>query len=141
MFFYSSFYFIFHFSLWFSSFPEKNLFFRCPFFSEKTKGHSLLFAAIKLWFWSKSTHNMFFSSRRGDIVGHGNTDIAEWELRPGGMVVQKRNSDVNQNFTSKSTIKVRVKYGSSYHHIQISSHASFGKFIFRKFSLFSCFKV
>ncbi|WVZ11247.1 hypothetical protein V8G54_015777 [Vigna mungo] len=70
---------------------------------------------------------MFFSSRRGDIVGHDNTDIAEWELRPGGMVVQKRNSDVNQNFTSKSIIKVRVKYGSSYHHIQISSHASFGE--------------
>ncbi|XP_017429708.1 BAG family molecular chaperone regulator 1 isoform X1 [Vigna angularis] len=69
---------------------------------------------------------MFSSSRRGDIVGHGNTDISEWEVRPGGMVVQKRSPDVNQNFTSKSTIKVRVKYGSSYHHIQISSHASFG---------------
>ncbi|KAG2408275.1 hypothetical protein LR48_Vigan01g223100 [Vigna angularis] len=70
---------------------------------------------------------MFSSSRRGDIVGHGNTDISEWEVRPGGMVVQKRSPDVNQNFTSKSTIKVRVKYGSSYHHIQISSHASFGE--------------
>ncbi|QCD81184.1 hypothetical protein DEO72_LG2g1508 [Vigna unguiculata] len=70
---------------------------------------------------------MFSSSRRGDIVGHCNTDMSEWELRPGGMVVQKRNSDANQNFTSKSTIKVRVKYGSSYHQIQISSHASFGE--------------
>ncbi|XP_047170353.1 BAG family molecular chaperone regulator 1-like isoform X1 [Vigna umbellata] len=70
---------------------------------------------------------MFSSSRRGDVAGHGNTDISEWEVRPGGMVVQKRSPDVNQNFTSKSTIKVIVKYGSSYHHIQISSHASFGE--------------
>jgi len=83
---------------------------------------------------------MFSSSRRGDIVGHCNTDMSEWELRPGGMVVQKRNSDANQNFTSKSTIKVRVKYGSSYHQIQISSHASFGKFIFRNFPLFFLFQ-
>ncbi|KAL9326631.1 hypothetical protein ACSQ67_007276 [Phaseolus vulgaris] len=70
---------------------------------------------------------MFSSSRKGDIRGHDNAKVAEWELRPGGMVVQKRNSDVNQNFISKSTIKVRVKYGSSYHQIQISSHASFGE--------------
>lgn len=41
--------------------------------------------------------------------------------------MQKRNSDVNQNHTPKSTIKVNVKYGSSYHQIQISSHASFGE--------------
>lgn len=41
--------------------------------------------------------------------------------------MQKRNSDVNQNSTPKSTIKVNVKYGSSYHQIQISSHASFGE--------------
>jgi len=78
---------------------------------------------------------MFSSSRRGDIGGNGNTNMAEWELRPGGMVVQKRNSDVNKNFTSKSTIRVRVKYGSSYHQIQISSHASFGKSIPWNFSL------
>lgn len=70
---------------------------------------------------------MFSRGRRSDISGHGNTNVAELELRPGGMVVQKRDSDVNQNSTSKSTIKVNVKYGSSYHQIQISSHASFGE--------------
>ncbi|KAL2321667.1 hypothetical protein Fmac_026046 [Flemingia macrophylla] len=68
---------------------------------------------------------MFSRVRRSDIGGHGNTNVAELELRPGGMVVQKR--DANQNSTSKSTIKVNVKYGSSYHQIHISSHASFGE--------------
>ncbi|TKY55347.1 BAG family molecular chaperone regulator 1 [Spatholobus suberectus] len=72
-------------------------------------------------------HNMFSRGRRRDIGGRGNTNVAEWELRPGGMVVQKRNSDGNQNSASKSTIKVKVKYGSSCHEIQISSHASFGE--------------
>ncbi|KAG5028209.1 hypothetical protein AAZX31_05G047900 [Glycine max] len=70
---------------------------------------------------------MFPRGRRSDIGGHGNTNVAEWELRPGGMLVQKRNLDLNQNSASKSTIKVKVKYGSSYHQIQISSHASFGE--------------
>lgn len=49
----------------------------------------------------------------------------EWEIRPGGMLVQKRNIDVTQNPIS-SFIKVKVKYGSTYHEIRISSHASFG---------------
>ncbi|KAK7389220.1 hypothetical protein VNO78_24056 [Psophocarpus tetragonolobus] len=71
--------------------------------------------------------SMFSRGRRSDIGGHGNTSVAEWELRPGGMVVQKRNSDLTPNSTSKSTIQVKVKYGSSYHQIQISSHASFGE--------------
>nr|ACU18631.1 unknown [Glycine max] len=70
---------------------------------------------------------MFPRGRRSDIGGHGNTNVAEWELRPGGMLVQKRNLDLNQNSASKSTIKVKVKYSSSYHQIQISSHASFGE--------------
>lgn len=54
---------------------------------------------------------------------------AEWELRPGGMLVQKRDSDENQNFVSVSTppIKIKVKYASTYHEIRISSHASFGE--------------
>ncbi|XP_027337830.1 BAG family molecular chaperone regulator 1-like [Abrus precatorius] len=67
---------------------------------------------------------MFSRGRSSDI---GGAKVAEWELRPGGMVVQKRNSDVNLNSTSSSTIKVKVKYGSSYHEIGISSHASFGE--------------
>ncbi|KAH6774124.1 BCL-2-associated athanogene 1 [Perilla frutescens var. hirtella] len=50
-----------------------------------------------------------------------------WEVRPGGMLVQKRNSDCDKSFTHDSNIKVRVKYGSSYHEITLSSHANFGE--------------
>ncbi|XP_038891761.1 BAG family molecular chaperone regulator 1-like [Benincasa hispida] len=51
--------------------------------------------------------------------------VSELEIRPGGMLVQMR--DLNSNNPSFPTIKVKVKFGSSYHHIQINSHASFGE--------------
>ncbi|PON50851.1 Molecular chaperone regulator [Parasponia andersonii] len=51
---------------------------------------------------------------------------SEWELRPGGMLVQKR-SDFDQNAAPPPTIRVRVKYGSTYHEIHISSQATFGE--------------
>ncbi|KAL0331318.1 UNVERIFIED_CONTAM: BAG family molecular chaperone regulator 1 [Sesamum angustifolium] len=50
-----------------------------------------------------------------------------WEVRPGGMLVQRRSSDSNQNSGHVPNIKVRVKYGSSYHEVSISSQASFGE--------------
>lgn len=52
---------------------------------------------------------------------------SEWERRPGGMLVQKRNPDSDQNRVPPPTIRVRVKYGSVYHEINISSQATFGK--------------
>ncbi|KAK7251251.1 hypothetical protein RIF29_34285 [Crotalaria pallida] len=72
---------------------------------------------------------MFSRAKKSDIGAPGTPNVvAEWELRPGGMLVQKRgNNYVNQNSAHDSTIKVRVKYGSSYHEIRISSHASFGE--------------
>ncbi|XP_021754149.1 BAG family molecular chaperone regulator 1-like [Chenopodium quinoa] len=52
----------------------------------------------------------------------------EWEMRPGGMLVQKRNLDSNRNYSIPiPTIKVLVKYGSYYHEIHINSHATFGE--------------
>lgn len=51
----------------------------------------------------------------------------EWEMRPGGMLVQKRNPDSDRNATPPPpTIRVRVKHGSIYHEISISSASSFG---------------
>lgn len=50
-----------------------------------------------------------------------------WEVRPGGMLVQKRTSDCNQNQNHAPNIKVRVKYGSNSHDVVISSQASFGE--------------
>ncbi|XP_019181400.1 PREDICTED: BAG family molecular chaperone regulator 1-like [Ipomoea nil] len=49
----------------------------------------------------------------------------EWEMRPGGMLVQKWNPD-SDNHPSPPTILVQVKYGSVYHEINISSQATFG---------------
>jgi len=69
---------------------------------------------------SKNIDSMFSNS----VGGGGNQNVEEWEIRPGGMLVQKR--DMNQGTVSIPTIKVRVKYGSLCHEIQISSQASFG---------------
>ena len=57
----------------------------------------------------------------------GSSNAGQWEMRPGGMLVQQRNSDANNpTFNPIPTIRVRVKYGSSYHDIYVSSQASFG---------------
>lgn len=58
----------------------------------------------------------------------------EWELRPGGMLVQKRTSESDRNSVPAPTIRVRVKYGSIYHEINISSQATFGT-VFNSLSL------
>ncbi|KAL7188798.1 hypothetical protein ACSBR1_038620 [Camellia fascicularis] len=59
--------------------------------------------------------------------GSGSSEAAAgWEVRPGGMLVQKRNSDQNNASLQIPKIKVRVKFGSSYHELNISPQASFG---------------
>ncbi|XP_021895347.1 BAG family molecular chaperone regulator 1-like isoform X2 [Carica papaya] len=55
-------------------------------------------------------------------VGYSNAE--HLEVRPGGMLVQKRGSDSR---LPVPTIKVKVKYGSQSRHISISSQASFGE--------------
>lgn len=55
----------------------------------------------------------------------------EWELRPGGMLVQKRNPDSDQTrLPPPPTIRIRVKFGSIYHEININSQATFGNIHF-----------
>ncbi|KAL9231045.1 hypothetical protein vseg_006315 [Gypsophila vaccaria] len=66
----------------------------------------------------------------------GKMEGLEWEMRPGGMLVQKRNLNSNNNNNNnninnsfipiKSNIKILVKCLSSYHEIHINSHATFG---------------
>lgn len=73
---------------------------------------------------------MFTQRGKEDFfVGRGNMNfVEEWEIRPGGMLVQKRTTaDSNHNSVPVSNIKVRVKYGSLCHEISISSQASFGE--------------
>ncbi|XP_022958564.1 BAG family molecular chaperone regulator 3-like [Cucurbita moschata] len=58
--------------------------------------------------------------------GGGDSRPMDWEMRPGGMLVQKR-TDAEKNSVSAPIVRVRVKYGSVYHEISISSQASFGE--------------
>ncbi|KAG6425691.1 hypothetical protein SASPL_116137 [Salvia splendens] len=51
----------------------------------------------------------------------------EWELRPGGMLVQKRTDGGENLVPLPPPIRVRVKYGSVSHEIRISSQATFGE--------------
>ncbi|PON58370.1 Molecular chaperone regulator [Parasponia andersonii] len=69
----------------------------------------------------------FWSSNKSSVRDEGGPSVGQWEIRPGGMLVQKRSSDMNPSSVSTPTIRVRVKYGSSYHEISISSRASFGE--------------
>ncbi|XP_047321694.1 BAG family molecular chaperone regulator 2 [Impatiens glandulifera] len=53
-------------------------------------------------------------------------DEGAWEMRPGGMLVQTR-IDSEKDRVAPPTIRVRVKYGSVYHQVNISSQATFGE--------------
>jgi hypothetical protein len=49
--------------------------------------------------------------------------VDEWEVRPGGMLVQKRSPDAAAPVPN---IRVKVKFNGVYHEIYISAQASFG---------------
>ncbi|XVF12437.1 hypothetical protein REPUB_Repub08aG0118500 [Reevesia pubescens] len=61
------------------------------------------------------------------VGGGGEPAAHEWELRPGGMLVQKRNPDSDRISIPPPSIRVRVKYGSIYHEISINPQATFGE--------------
>ena len=69
------------------------------------------------------------SSKRGGGkaggVQEGAGDI-EWEMRPGGMLVQKREGGRGEG---EGLITVRVSTGSSWHDISIGATSTFGKYI------------
>lgn len=68
------------------------------------------------------------SSINGGSAGDGGeSGPVEWELRPGGMLVQRRDPDSDRSSVPAPTIRVRVKFGSIYHEIYISSQATFGE--------------
>jgi hypothetical protein len=51
-----------------------------------------------------------------------------WEVRPGGMLVQKRSPDADPppGGAPVPTIRVKVKFNGVYHEIYINAQASFG---------------
>ncbi|CAN8302207.1 unnamed protein product [Cochlearia groenlandica] len=71
------------------------------------------------------------AARRGGRVsgdGEGGGSGHDWEMRPGGMLVQKRNPDSDPiGAPPPPMIRVRIKYGGVYHEVNISPQASFGE--------------
>ncbi|XP_050226734.1 BAG family molecular chaperone regulator 1-like [Mercurialis annua] len=69
------------------------------------------------------------NKRSNSITNTADTINAEnLEVRPGGMLVQRRDSNSNiHNSFPIPTIKLKVKYGHLTHQIFISSQASFGE--------------
>ena len=66
-----------------------------------------------------------------------------WEVRPGGMLVQKRSPDADPppGGAPVPTIRVKVKFNGVYHEIYINAQASFGnamRFDRRAAALFAC---
>lgn len=60
------------------------------------------------------------------VKGGGSDAAAGLEVRPCGMYVQNRSKDTKPCVPN---IKVRVKYGSYFHEVTLSSQASFGNLI------------
>ncbi|KAJ9698737.1 hypothetical protein PVL29_007678 [Vitis rotundifolia] len=62
------------------------------------------------------------SSCKG-VVGNVCKEEIDWELRPGGMLVQKRNGE---DAASSPMIKIKVSHGSYHHYITIPAQSTFG---------------
>ncbi|EOA24566.1 hypothetical protein CARUB_v10017833mg [Capsella rubella] len=68
---------------------------------------------------------------------HNSTDESEWEVRPGGMLVQRRDDDAapsdqplqdpdSASAAFAQTIRISLSHGSSHHDLHVSAHATFG---------------
>lgn len=68
--------------------------------------------------------------------GSGGSGEIKWELRPGGMLVQKRENGAN---VGEGMITVRVSTVSHWHDISIQATSTFGKHLV--FHSFECFKM
>lgn len=72
------------------------------------------------------------SRNRGGGGGGGaavTEEEVKWEMRPGGMLVQKRseNSEVSSGIVPPNLIKVRVAHGVLRYEISVNPQTTFGK--------------
>jgi len=65
------------------------------------------------------------SKGAGVIGGASGGNVIEWEVRPGGMLVQKRQSGGDG---VKEVIRVRVSTGSKWHDMSIGATCTFGEY-------------
>ncbi|KAG6631190.1 hypothetical protein CIPAW_13G073900 [Carya illinoinensis] len=63
------------------------------------------------------------SSTSKGIVNDGSNREMGWEIRPGGMLVQKRDSG---DASSGATIKIKVSHDSYYHDVTVPTRSTFG---------------
>lgn len=68
------------------------------------------------------------SQIRSEEYGRGDVD---WELRPGGMIVQKRHVGSGSGSNSERFITINVSHGSYRHQITVDSHSTFGMLSFQ----------
>ncbi|WMV41535.1 hypothetical protein MTR67_034920 [Solanum verrucosum] len=52
-------------------------------------------------------------------------EVIEWEMRPGGMLVQRRSD--NSDIPIAQNLRIRVAYDAARYDISINPHATFGK--------------
>lgn len=80
-----------------------------------------------------------FNGRRSEAAEASTTtsssapaaEPVEWEMRPGGMLVQKRGESSGDFATAN--LRIRVVYGAVLYQISTNSQSSFGKFILEHF--------
>ncbi|XP_059303937.1 BAG family molecular chaperone regulator 3-like [Lycium ferocissimum] len=53
-------------------------------------------------------------------------EVIEWEMRPGGMLVQRR-SDNSDDVAITQNLRIRVAYGAARYEISVNPHATFGE--------------
>lgn len=75
-----------------------------------------------------------FSSGESESSAASDEKI-EWEMRPGGMLVQKRAS---KSDIPVPDLRLRVAYGTFRYEISIKSQATFGNLSFFFFFFFAC---
>lgn len=58
------------------------------------------------------------------VAEEGSDKQIEWEMRPGGMLVQRRENGGDED--GGPFIKIRVSYGSSFHEFTVPWQSTFG---------------
>ncbi|XP_047251727.1 BAG family molecular chaperone regulator 3 isoform X2 [Capsicum annuum] len=77
----------------------------------------------KLKFNGKKAENVdrTRSTRAADLK----EEVIEWEMRPGGMLVQRRSD--NSNVPIIQNLQIRVAYGAARYEMVVNPHATFGE--------------
>lgn len=72
----------------------------------------------------KKKMNAYGRSKESSSSTEREEEETEWEMRPGGMLVQKRSA--KQDATTPN-LRLRIAYGALRYEISVSSMATFGK--------------